>query len=78
MQDGLVQCPRTAQNETRCSCPKTACENHGVCCECIVAHKKREDGDNLKRFPHCLRSLVQEVVNHNDASGLVGRGHPTP
>ena len=78
MKEESVQCPRRAQNETRCTCPKTACENHGMCCECVAVHKKRDDGDDLKRFPHCLRPLVQEAVNRKDMRDLAGEGHPTP
>jgi hypothetical protein len=38
------------------------CPRHGLCCECIVAHKNRTEDPILKRFPHCLRDLVQEAV----------------
>ena len=31
-----------------CICPKTACPNHGKCCQCIKKHK---DMDSL---PYCL------------------------
>jgi len=31
-----------------CNCPKTECENHGKCCNCVVKHR---DTDSL---PFCL------------------------
>ncbi len=57
-----VDCPLRAQIEAACSCPKTECVNHGLCCECIVAHKKRVDQPLLKRLPHCLRDMVKAQI----------------
>ncbi|MCL2593437.1 MAG: hypothetical protein FWD82_08760 [Defluviitaleaceae bacterium] len=31
-----------------CACPKTSCENHSNCCDCIVKHK------NTDSLPFCL------------------------
>lgn len=44
-----------------CSCPKTECERHGVCCECIVSHKERKDVAFHVKFPHCLRDQLAEI-----------------
>ncbi len=30
-------------NETNCICPKTNCERHGKCCECINFHRNNQN-----------------------------------
>jgi len=55
-------CPVREQINQYCSCPKTECPRHGLCCECILDHKNREDVKMIVRFPHCLREQVQEAV----------------
>jgi hypothetical protein len=52
------RCPRREAIEGYCSCPKLDCPRHGLCCECILAHKGRIEDPVLKRLPHCLRDLV--------------------
>jgi len=37
------------ENVKECPCPKTDCERHLVCCECVLAHKKNGN------LPFCLR-----------------------
>lgn len=34
-------CVKQAANKENCPCPRTACENHGICCACIANHRKR-------------------------------------
>lgn len=63
MQNKTSLCPVREEINTYCSCPKSECENHGLCCQCIASHKKRVDQPYEKRFPHCLRDLYQEGVN---------------
>ena len=46
-----------------CSCPKDDCPRHGLCCECIVSHKQRDDQPLLKRLPHCLRDMVKPHIS---------------
>ncbi len=41
------------QNKNPCPCPNTACDNHGVCCNCVARH--REAGN----LPFCLRELAE-------------------
>ena len=65
-----IDCPVRDNINTFCSCPKTDCMNHGLCCECIVAHKNRVDEPIIKRFPNCLRDLVEEAM-----SGGMGKSH---
>lgn len=62
MEKPEINCPVRDEINTRCSCPKTECDNHGLCCECIQAHKNRIDAPIIKRFPHCLRDLVKEAI----------------
>lgn len=57
-----IDCPVRSEINAYCSCPKTECENHGICCTCITAHMNRTDVPILKRFPHCLRDLVKEAM----------------
>lgn len=40
-------CPE--KSRINCPCPKTSCENHGLCCRCVAAHISRG-----KKPPHCL------------------------
>jgi len=56
-------CPVRDRINEYCSCPKTDCPRHGLCCECILDHKHRENVKMIVRFPHCLRDLVQEAVD---------------
>jgi hypothetical protein len=65
MERGNTDCPVRDHINTYCSCPKTDCPRHGLCCECIVAHKGRLTEPIIKRFPNCLRDLVQEAINES-------------
>ena len=62
MENETVNCPNRIKNNTYCSCPKTDCQRHGLCCECVLTHKNRVTEPIIKRFPHCLRDLVQEAI----------------
>jgi len=57
-------CPARTEINTYCSCPKTDCPRHGLCCECVLEHKNRVT-ETIKRFPHCLRDLVQEAIDES-------------
>lgn len=35
-------------NVKECSCPKTACINHGKCCQCVIKHRTTDS------LPFCL------------------------
>ncbi len=61
METSHVDCPVRVNINAECSCPKTDCPRHGLCCECIAAHKNRVNDPMIKRFPHCLRELVLVV-----------------
>ena len=43
--------------EAACSCPKTGCEWHGDCYNCVRIH--RHFGDHL---PNCLQFILQDKV----------------
>ena len=62
MENETVNCPARTKINTYCSCPKTDCQRHGLCCECVLTHKNRVTEPIIKRFPHCLRDLVQEAI----------------
>ena len=57
----LVENCLVQEKNMHCSCPKTECERHGVCCECIVSHKERKDVAFHVKFPHCLRDQLAEI-----------------
>jgi hypothetical protein len=59
MKTSDIDCPVRERINDYCSCPKNECDNHGLCCECIVAHKDRLDQPLLKRLPHCFREMVK-------------------
>ncbi len=56
----IGNCPVQEKINEYCSCPKTECERHGICCECIVEHKNREGVAFPIKFPHCLRGQLSE------------------
>ena len=60
MTEADIDCPVRDRINEYCSCPKADCPRHGLCCECIIAHKNRVDQPLLKRLPHCLRDMVKE------------------
>ena len=62
LSEKVTDCALRDEINTFCSCPKTDCQNHGLCCACILAHKHRLDAPIEKRFPHCLRDLVREAL----------------
>lgn len=62
MNEAEIDCPVRQRINEFCSCPKVECANHGLCCECILAHKNRVDQPLLKRLPHCLRDMVKEQM----------------
>ena len=62
MGNDTLDCPVREQINEYCSCPKTTCENHGLCCRCIVKHKNLVDKPFDKRLPHCLRGILDEAL----------------
>jgi len=36
------------ENMQDCPCPKTTCENHKKCCECIIKHRETDS------LPFCM------------------------
>ena len=50
-------------NVNECSCPKTDCERHKKCCECVKSHKERG------YLPYCLRPVEQVENEPTDTSG---------
>ena len=49
MSDNFRPCPNRQTNEKNCTCPKTDCANHGICCQCVMNHR------SMKNLPRCLR-----------------------
>jgi hypothetical protein len=44
-----LNCPNREVNKKRCPCPKKQCVNNGLCCECVLKHKRKGD------LPACFR-----------------------
>ena len=63
MDEKTINCPIHEELNAGCSCPKTDCPHHGLCCRCIASHKQKTDVELIKRFPHCLREMVQEALD---------------
>ncbi len=43
---------KVCSNERECSCPNTACENHGRCCDCVAKHRAHGN------LPMCLAQMM--------------------
>ena len=48
-------------NEENCNCPKTECERHGKCCECIN-HHRAPDVVGIQPLVFCLRHLGAQTA----------------
>lgn len=44
-------------NNLKCSCPKTKCEWHGKCQECVAIHRFYKD-----HIPNCFQQFVNEKI----------------
>jgi hypothetical protein len=56
----LVQTIRDIVKDERnlqCSCPKTACEWHGKCRECVALHRYFQD-----HVPNCFQQLINDKI----------------
>ena len=52
-------------NEEKCNCPKTTCERHGKCCECVNFHRQPEIGS----IPFCVRAKANELAAQREKAG---------
>jgi hypothetical protein len=50
----MAECTKAERNRRKCTCSNTGCERHGICCECIAAH--RESGS----LPSCVREIAKK------------------
>jgi hypothetical protein len=41
----------------KCSCPKTRCEWHGKCRDCVTIHRFHND-----HIPYCFQSLLKDKI----------------
>ena len=73
MDEKTVECLTRENINTYCSCPKTDCPRHGLCCECILAHKTRIDDPIMKRFPHYLFRLSEGSVRPSICRRITAR-----
>ena len=42
----------------KCTCPKTLCEWHGKCKECVAIHRHYND-----HIPACLHHIINDKIN---------------
>ncbi len=45
----VKECPNREENKKNCTCDYEPCERKGMCCECVVYHKSKD------QVPACLR-----------------------
>ena len=45
------------QQNLKCTCPKTSCEWHGKCRECVAFHRYYKD-----HIPNCLQSIIDDKI----------------
>lgn len=43
---------------TKCHCPKTMCEWHGKCKECVAFHRYYKN-----HIPNCLQPIIDDKIN---------------
>ena len=43
-----MECVNRQSNKEKCTCKNTSCKFHGICCECMRAHK------SAGTYPHCF------------------------
>jgi len=69
LEGGIIM---SCNNNRACPCPKTDCENNGVCCACIAKHVgldglpfcafPKEGDKSLKLFYEKLKERFEEPV----------------
>jgi hypothetical protein len=57
--DEKVQNEADSSINTDCTCPKTDCEWHGKCKECVSLHNSGND-----HIPACLHSVIHDKLNN--------------
>ena len=39
----MKTCPNQKQNLANCNCSYDPCEKKGICCECLIYHRKKDE-----------------------------------
>lgn len=52
----MIDCPQKEKILKHCNCTYTSCERKGICCECILYHRR------MKQLPACLFSEAGEAT----------------
>lgn len=47
----MIDCQNRDKNLEGCTCTKTECRHHGICCTCVAAHRAKGG------LPSCLHNL---------------------
>ena len=62
-----MECENRARNSTLCNCTYPGCPRHGVCCECIAYHRRRNE------LPACYFSKEEERTYDRGIASFVSR-----
>jgi hypothetical protein len=49
-----MECANQKKNAERCTCSYPGCPRHGICCECIVYHRRMDE------LPACYFTAAEE------------------
>lgn len=60
-----MECLRNDENLESCNCTYEPCERKGMCCECIVYHRKK------KQLPACYFSGEAEQTYNRSISHFI-------
>lgn len=61
----MKTCPNQKQNLANCNCSYNPCEKKGICCECILYHRKRNE------LPACYFSDSAERTYDRSATNFL-------
>lgn len=60
-----MNCKNYEKNVDFCNCTYSSCSRHGVCCECIIYHRKNDE------LPACYFTPAQERTYNRSISYFV-------
>ncbi|MBM3245782.1 MAG: hypothetical protein FJZ13_00425 [Candidatus Omnitrophica bacterium] len=61
----MKSCPNQKQNLVNCNCSYNPCSRKGVCCECILYHRNRQE------LPACYFSASAEKAYDRSVDNFV-------
>lgn len=58
----MEKCPRQEKNLAQCACTYGACDNKGICCECLHYHRKRGELPACYFTPEVERTYDRSIA----------------